>query len=173
MELEPKKKFSDPFDQLVADTLHEQLGAPPSQEVWSRIAQEVADPTPAPPLVQKAAPGWAVEWLLSCLRGPIFQSAFVTATALLLIFVLYSDIPPKAHEFPEMIDSTEMSIQSTSSRPQNRPLPQSDLRIMKEPSSSHNIKHKRLVTGDRRHLSTSASVSVGNIALNTLRATPK
>lgn len=42
--MEFKGRSTDPFEQLITETLDEQLGSPPSAEVWKRIAEEISTP---------------------------------------------------------------------------------------------------------------------------------
>ena len=44
--MEFKGRSTDPFEQLITETLDEQLGSPPSVEVWKRIAEEISQPPP-------------------------------------------------------------------------------------------------------------------------------
>lgn len=44
--MEFKGRSTDPFEQLITETLDEQLGSPPSAAVWKRIAEEISQPPP-------------------------------------------------------------------------------------------------------------------------------
>jgi hypothetical protein len=59
----------DPFDHLVRETLAEELGPPPSRELWKQIATRITEP----PRYRS----WRT--LLPLLRTPLFHSALMVA----------------------------------------------------------------------------------------------
>ncbi len=166
-----KKKFSQHLDQLIAESLHEQMGPPPSHDVWLRITEEInhlAHPT----LVQESPPSKKREWWFLFSQRSILQCAF--AILLLLLIAGDSAILLKMNPLTELStnpSNTSRQIRNFSPRP--RPLPQSDLRIINNPSVVEYTKPRRLVEGKPHKILLDKSASWGNIALKSTRATPK
>src|SRR5688500_8393212 len=74
--MEPRNTIdSEPLDQVISETLRERLGAPPSREVWSRIAKDIAKPPPRS----------TFEVLLAMFYTPLAQSAFIAAMLVVIV----------------------------------------------------------------------------------------
>lgn len=73
--MERNKRTPSRLDQLIGDSLRDNLGPPPSREVWHRIAGEISQSPP------RRVPNWR----LSFLRAPLVQSAFVLALLVIVI----------------------------------------------------------------------------------------
>jgi hypothetical protein len=59
----------DPFEELVRETLAEEMGPPPSRDLWKQIASRITEPPPYR--------SWRS--LLPLLRAPLFHSALMVA----------------------------------------------------------------------------------------------
>ena len=85
--MERKKQFSDPLDQLIVDTLNDEMGPGPSNDVWLRIAKEInhsAAPTSSeePPSVEEG-------WLFLFLAQPFLQRSAALFLLMIIIINIY------------------------------------------------------------------------------------
>jgi hypothetical protein len=109
--MEPRDTlYSEPLDQVISETLRDRMGPPPSREVWSRIAKDIAKP---------ARPS-TLETLLRLFHGPLAQSAFIVAMLAVIVvqpafYWMNKDYPVGPLVLPYS--------------PRSRPIPESEWRM--------------------------------------------
>jgi len=168
--MERKKQFSDSFDQLIVNTLNQEMGPAPSNEVWLRIAKEINHS--ASPIADQKRPSAEGEgWLFLFLGQPFLQRA---AALFLLVVIIGNSIlffgPNDAQVQVDLIETSQANARFTS---QKRPLPQSDWRIIHDPLAAEYTKRRHLVKGERLIIRAGAPSSLSRLAFNYTSARPK
>lgn len=126
--MEFKGRSTDPFEQLITETLDEQFGAAPSASVWNRIAEEISQPmsrgTREPPQSQPSVPS-----AFSFLPSYGVPSGYRVGSTLILVLLLML-VGPRVLQQWNQTSSLPPGVVPTALPyflPQ-RPVPESDLR---------------------------------------------
>ena len=168
--MERKKQFSDPLDQLIVNTLSEEMGPGPSNDVWLQIAKEINHS--ASPMSHEEPPSAEGRgWLFLFLAQPFLQRA--VALFLLLVIIGNSILFFGPNDSLVQIDPIESANPTVLSISQKRPLPQSDWRTMNDPLATEYTKQRRLVRGERVIIRAGAPSLLSRLALNHGGASPK
>lgn len=164
------KQFSDSFDQLIVDTLDQEMGPPPSDKVWLRIAKEINHS--ASPIIDEKRPSEEGKgWLFLFLGQPLLQ---LSVTFFLLVVIVGNSILLFGpYESLVQLDSIETSTANALSTSQKRPLPLSDWRIINDPLSAEYTKRRHLVKGERLIIRANAPSSLSRLAISYTSARPK
>ncbi len=167
-----KKQFSDSFDQLIVDTLNEEMGPPPSDEVWLRITKEI-NHSVSPTIDEKRPSTEGQGWLFLFLRQPFLQKA---AVLFLLMIIVGNSIlllgPNDSLVQIDSIDGIDRNQASPLFTSQIRPLPQSDWRTINDLESDEYTKRRHLVRGARLIIRADAPSSLSRLALSYTDARP-
>ncbi|MBA3530665.1 MAG: hypothetical protein H0T73_01925 [Ardenticatenales bacterium] len=109
--MEPRNTIdSEPLDQVISETLRERMGAPPSREVWSRIAKDIAKPPPRS----------TFEILLAMFYTPVAQSAFIVAMLVVIV------VQPAFYWINKDYPTTTFVLPYA---PRSRPIPEGELHL--------------------------------------------
>lgn len=125
--MEPNhKRTHDILDTVIADSLREHFGAPPSKAVWQKVLTEITTEV-EPPVVNRY---WA--WLQQWWRAPMVRTAFV----FMLFFLLVGK--PAITEYQRastrvLYPDVTMVLPTV---PRERPLPQQDLQGTNSPAAA-------------------------------------
>lgn len=168
--MERKKQFSDSFDQLIVNTLSEEMGAAPSDEVWLRIAKEI-NHSASPIIDEKQPSNEGQEWLFLFLGQPFLQRA--AALFLLLVIIGNSILLFRPNDALVQVDPTLTSQANARFTSQKRPLPQSDWHIINDPLAAEYTKRRHFVRGERIIIRAGAPSSLSRLALSYTSARPK
>lgn len=109
---------NDDFDKLITQSLRDNMGPPPSRELWGRILAEISEPvTPPPPPAPRR---W--EWLENWLRGPMVRMALIGT-------LVFAAVSPSAMAEYQRITSIRALPAPTIplTLPVHRPLPAADV----------------------------------------------
>lgn len=120
--MEPRDFYSDPVDDLIAETLREQMGPPPDHSVWERIARDIAPPSSGTKQARNPLRRFLSQ-LQFALRTPIAQS--VLALVLLAWVVVQPAHYWMTQEYPARPQAIQQSIPNE--RVKEQSLPASDV----------------------------------------------
>lgn len=169
--MERKKQFSDSFDQLIVNTLEQEMGPAPSDEVWLRIAKQINhSASPTTHEKQPSAPE-GQGWLFLFLGQPFLQRA--AALFLLLVIIGNSILLFGPNEGVVQVDPIDTSKTSALFTSQKRPLPQSDWHIINDPLAAEYTKRRHFVRGERIIIRADAPSSLSRLAFSYTSARPK
>ena len=116
--MQPRNQYSDSFDQLVADTLRDQMGPAPVHEVWEGVRRQIVSPAamtpPAPTRPESVS--WLQRLLKLGFQTPLARGALTVALFGFILLVqpeleeLWRPSSPDVMEMPTTEETTSWSV---------------------------------------------------------------